>query len=596
MSLDQTASGLNPYVQWLGLPEQTVAPNHYELLAVKLFESDVKEIKQAYYRRVAKVSLFQHGRTALHCEQLLAQLSEAKDCLIDDHARAKYDASLKQHLNQQESKGRSSNGSIASRSDSARRERSRVKPAEAPIAKVSGNGPGPRENYSEGAKRRAALFQENSSNESLQPKQTRSQPASRSPFGMFSVVRTPAEIFQEIVAKRGLTPYQAEKFVDQDAENLIVGPYVLESELGSGSCGLCFVASRISTGELVSLRVLPSSYGKKDEASIKSAVRAVKRVESDRIQRSIDAGFDNTRGYVASDLAIGEDLYRLVKRVGPLPVQQSLYCIMRAIEGLAAASKSELTHKELRPSKLIISRQGALVVRDVSIAQVIQFRKQNSGNTHALIQAMPRHHLDYIAPELLLGESGSGFSADLYSLGCILFFLLTGESMYAGEDPLRAVIAHREAPIPTIASRIKGVPASLDGCFARMVGKVPKNRFASYGQCHAALREIAKSLPKSGVPIEQQWSMVDETAGAGFTNRPAMRTFSITRLVVSSILGVTLIGGATGAAFYAFRPKEVYTPDVNKTEPAQPSKQPNVVVPRGDQSVPYVEAEDSFPF
>ena len=405
-------------------------------------------------------------------------------------------------------------------------------------------------------------------------------------FGMLTILRSAAEIIREIELKHGLTAYQAEKLVEQNAEDIVFGPYVLQDELGSGSCGTCFIASRIATGEIVSLRLLPNDYGKRELAWIRSALQASKKIQSDRFQRPTEAGFDKGRCFVTSKLIVGEDLHRLVKRHGPLTINQALYCIARVVETLEIGLQAGLVHQELRPSKIIVDRQGGLAIRDLAIAQVIQRRKRAAADLHTLFRVTPRHHFNFIAPELLLDDVEENMSADIYSLGCILFFLITGQAMYVGKDPLRTVIAHRETEIPSLASRIKGAPPIVDACLSKMVAKLPKDRFQNYAQCHAALRAVAKGLPKLTVPIEEQWKFVDDAVSASVEPRQPIRRISTRRLTFISALSTVLLGCVVGSAIIASTLKlpasdqEVDVLEVN--------------VPEGERAVQSVESEDSF--
>jgi len=562
VNADQNSNVMNAYVQWLGLLKRSDPPNHYELLGIALFESDTQQIKQAYYRGVAKVSPYQHGTTAKLCERISKELGEARDCLMDVQSRLEYDATLKKNPKIQMLSAQAANSRSRNRTSSKSTGRAgRPKPLVAlPTAREVPKGLSGHDKRMNTAK---------------------VPPATRSRFGFLTVMRTPAEIFREIEMKRGVTAYQAEKLVTQNADDLVVGPYVLEDEFGSGSWGTCFIATRIATGEVVSLRLLPNTFNRSDRSSLRSSIRAVKRIQSTQFQSPLDTGFDRGRSYIASKLVTGEDLYRLVKRNGPLNLKHALHCVTRIVEALDAAAKLGLFHLELRPSKLIVDRKGDVAVRDIAIAQTIRRRKRAADDLHTLFRTTPRHHFDFIAPELLLNNATENPNADIYSLGCILFFLVTGEAMYSGKDPLRTVLAHRELEIPSLASRSSSVPLIMDTCLAKMVAKSPDDRFQNYAQCHTALRTVAKGLPKLNLPVAEQWRFVDDEFSAGIEPRLPMNRISARRMAIHSSIGVVLLSAVVGAASVASKPIKTITTQEN-------------AIPEGERTIQTVESEDAF--
>ncbi len=249
----------------------------------------------------------------------------------------------------------------------------------------------------------------------------------------------------------------------QPPEN--VASHRLVRELGKGSWGVCYFANSKENNDLQSVRVLANSFSKKEMSAIDSAVRLTSFIDSNRFQRAMCFTHETGVACLSSQFVAGENLLRIVKRKGPLSVRQSIYCIARAIEGLDAAYKKSIVHGELRPSKFIVDRLGTVTIRDLAIAQVTCRRRQFVNPT-IQVHDMPRQHLEYLAPEIVMGGKTS-FSTDLYSLGCILFYLLTGKPPYAFKNPNRIVKAHREAAIPQASGYVKGLPSSLDECLER---------------------------------------------------------------------------------------------------------------------------------
>ncbi|MDX1928940.1 MAG: protein kinase [Pirellulaceae bacterium] len=330
----------------------------------------------------------------------------------------------------------------------------------------------------------------------------------------------------------------------------IIASYTRIKELGQGTWGVCYFGSSKENNELKSVRALSNSFSKKELSAVDSAVRLTSFVDSIRFQHAESLTLSANVPCLSSQFVAGENLVRIVKRKGRLSVRQSIYCIARAIEGLDAAYKKSIVHGELRPSKIIIDSQGTVTIRDLAIAQVTRLRRQFNLSAHVL--ETPKQHVEYLAPEILVGGNAS-FSSDLYSLGCILFYLLTGKPPYPYKDLKRIVKAHQEAAIPQASRSVKDIPASLEVCLERMLAKQPINRFANYKQCHDALRAVAKSLPKDEPLDQEQWEQVVDVDQAVASDRWSSPSSIVSTRLVYTVGGLVLLAGVVVSAMFAFR-------------------------------------------
>lgn len=603
------SSSLNPYVDWLELPDAVSRPNYYELLGVELFEDNERNLKGAYYRRVARVSVYQSGANAEACKNMLVELAEARDCLVDPESRQKYDQLLRRK--QTRSPGTRPQGSGATARSASTAAASAVGQTQtgrggnsnrpgvagqvaASIPKrssrpVDGRNGGPAKPFD--GSTHDSRRSDNQQRQGLGAKVPIEFNRARSPFDMLSVMRTPEEILSEIVQTRGLSPYQAKRFMESEPEELVLGPYLLENELMGGAWGQVFTATRISTGELVSLRVLPPTF-KSDLSEIKNFIRKSKAVPSKRFQKPIDCA-QKDRIYLASEYIAGEDLASLVARRGSLPTAQAVYAAARIVENMANAQKAKLLHLELRPSKILVNRSGEVFIRDLALANAVSQRKRHQSNPGQMAQVLPPDHLHYLAPEVFLSESIPSFQSDIYSIGCILYFLLTGRPVFENEDPFRIVLAHREAAVPSLLEFDSTLPDSLDHCVRRMLAKKPGNRFTSYGQLHQNLKQIYLDLGVSSVSPRVLWKDVEEVVQTDIGKQPGLRRVRFGRAAILAAAASLLIGAGVVAAKQFSSPSTPNDPEqASAPEPAR-STGPEILR-SGSSTVPEVEAVDSF--
>ncbi|MBY0525424.1 MAG: serine/threonine protein kinase [Gemmataceae bacterium] len=359
---------------------------------------------------------------------------------------------------------------------------------------------------------------------------------------------------QDLVEQQKLTRYQAAMLYQGKVKGLVLGHYVILDKLGQGGMGMVFKARHRQLNRIVALKVLPPAVGK-DPAAVKRferEVRAASQLNHPHIVAAQDADQADGIHFLVMDYIDGSDLSQLVKRQGPLSVSLALACILQAGRGLAAAHAAGITHRDIKPGNLLIDAKGTVKVLDLGLARF------DTGNT-ASPQTTSSDDLtrtgsilgttDYMAPEQAVNTKRADHRADIYSLGCTLFYLLTGRSMYGGETSMERLLAHREQPIPSLRQARSDVPAVLDTVFQRMVAKRPEDRYASMTAVLADLEACAEhaTLPPRPRRI-RRWGL----AGA----------FSMAALVI--------------LAFAAMRPTERTGPpqssesNASATSPATP--------------------------
>ncbi len=259
----------------------------------------------------------------------------------------------------------------------------------------------------------------------------------------------------------------------------ILGQYALLEELGSGGMGRVFKAIHRKMNRTVAVKLLPESLVKSSESieRFQREVQALARLSHPNIVAVHDAGTADGTHFYVMDLVDGEDLARLIGEHGPMPVEQALDCILQAARGLEYAHAQGIVHRDIKPSNLILDQGGTAKILDLGIARFRPLPEQAGDDltkTGCVLGTV-----DYMAPEQAMNTRRTDHRADIYSLGCTLYYLLTGQPVFGGETVMERLVAHREHAVPSLRKACPAVPPWLDGIFRKMVAKKPGDRYQS---------------------------------------------------------------------------------------------------------------------
>jgi serine/threonine protein kinase len=217
--------------------------------------------------------------------------------------------------------------------------------------------------------------------------------------------------------------------------------------------------------------------------------RAIGALDHPNIVRATDAGCENGVHFLVTEYIEGEDLAQLVKRRGPLSVADACEVICQAAIGLAHAHERGLVHRDIKPSNLRIDRNGVVKLLDFGLAHMTADQTMLT-NTGQMIGT-----LDFVAPEQLNDARNVTGRADIYSLGCTLWFLLTGAPPFSGpvySTPASKIKGHlADHPVSPVIHNGK-VPSAVFKTLDRMMAKEPSERYVSASQVVAKLAPYAK--------------------------------------------------------------------------------------------------------
>lgn len=305
-----------------------------------------------------------------------------------------------------------------------------------------------------------------------------------------------------VVGTHGSFPVVAPGQVVGDAGGVPIGTligdkYRVERVLGEGAMGIVLAARHVQLGELVAIKCIRAAMPWSQDVIARFAreAKACARLKSEHIAKVIDVGVSAPVGpYMVMEYLEGEDLAALLRRRGPLPVRRAAEYVMQVCEALAVAHAAAITHRDVKPENLFLTRHG-----DLEIIKVLDFGISKAPLQGGLFggelsvketQSVMGTPL-YMSPEQIRSTREVDHRSDLWSLGVVLFELLTGHSAFAGETVTQVCARVLEASPSRLGDHCGGAPPGLSEVIERCLMKDPAHRFQSAAELANALLPFA---------------------------------------------------------------------------------------------------------
>ncbi len=280
-----------------------------------------------------------------------------------------------------------------------------------------------------------------------------------------------------------LTDWQSDKILEGRHKGFFLGKHKLLDHLGTGGMSSVYLAEHVLMQRRVAIKVLPKT--RVEDASyllrFKREARAVAALNHPNIVRAYTLDNEGDIHYLVMEYVEGRDLQRMVKEDGPLPLEKAVDYIRQASAGLAYAHQMGLVHRDVKPANLLVDPDGVVRVLDLGLAR---FSDEEQASLTILHDENVLGTADYLAPEQAVDSHGVDGRADIYSLGCSLYFCLTGHPPFDEGTLPERLLKHQKDPPPPIRKERPDVPNDLVSICLKMMAKKPNTRFQRMEQVY----------------------------------------------------------------------------------------------------------------
>ncbi|MDE2748312.1 MAG: protein kinase [Chloroflexota bacterium] len=278
-------------------------------------------------------------------------------------------------------------------------------------------------------------------------------------------------------------------------ETLLNQRYELVAQQGSGGMSVIYRALDRMLGRIVAVKILRPNLTKGSEGPafverFQQEARTFAMMSHPNIVTIHDVGSDGATYYIVMEMIDGDDLKKLIKTRGALPIDKALDLGIQICAALGFAHRSQMVHADVKPQNVLINRDGVVKVTDFGIAQALTDTLPQTRSE--VVWGSPH----YFSPEQAKGEKPTPAS-DVYSIGIVLFEMFTGRLPYVGRAPKELAIAHLRGKIPIAKDFNPDLPEALSNVIAKVMSKRPNDRYKHADQLGHILQEIRERSRQS---------------------------------------------------------------------------------------------------
>ena len=357
--------------------------------------------------------------------------------------------------------------------------------------------------------------------------------------------------------------------------------YQIIRTIGEGGMANVYLAHDIILDRDVAVKVLRGDLAH-DEKFVRRFQReaiSASSLSHPNIVEMYDVGEDDGNYYIVMEYIDGKTLKNLIKKRGALTLPEVIDIMLQLTSAVMCAHDSYIIHRDIKPQNVLIKEDGTVKITDFGIAMALNSTELTQTNS-----VMGSVH--YLPPEQANGN-GATIKSDIYSLGILMFELLTGKLPFKGENAVEIAIKQMKEQIPRVTNYVESIPQSVENVIFKACAKNPKNRYDSVAQMHEDIKtclneerrneprvtyeypehedlEETKVLPNIKEISKTKEEVLETPEAEDFLDTQKSKKLNIVLIVLASIIGVVLLSFSAFALFFAKKTeKEILIPDVS---------------------------------
>jgi serine/threonine protein kinase len=308
-----------------------------------------------------------------------------------------------------------------------------------------------------------------------------------------------------------LTEWQSEKLLAGKHKGFMLGKYKLLRHIGKGGMSQVYLAEHTLMKRKVAIKVLPQNRVEDSTylERFRTEARAAAKLDDPNIVRVYDIDNDGKTHYIVMEYVDGLDLHVLVRDQGPLGYEKAADYIAQVARGIAHAHEMGLVHRDIKPANCMVTKNEVVKLLDMGLARLIDDEASLTieNNENVLGTA------DYLAPEQALNSHKADARADIYSLGCTLYYLLTGHPPFPEGTISERLLKHQVEQAPSVFKDRPDAPSVLVNICNRMMAKRPDERYQTAAEVS---ERLAEWLADRGITVGDSAKRKDPSgSGAG---------------------------------------------------------------------------------
>ena len=274
------------------------------------------------------------------------------------------------------------------------------------------------------------------------------------------------------------------------------GRYRLEEKVGAGGMAEVYRAFDTTLDRTVAVKVLHPQYAGEEDfvARFRREAQAAANLNQPNIVNVYDWGAENGTYFLVMEYLVGRNLKEVITSEGPLPPSKVVDIGRQVAAALQAAHKSEIVHRDIKPQNIIMTDEGEVKVADFGIARSM------TGNVTQTASIIGTAH--YLSPEQAKSDR-VGAASDIYSLGVVLYEMLTGTVPFTGDGPVAVALKHIQETPKTPSELVDDVPEELEAVIKKAMAKDPAHRYSSAAELRDDLTRLAAGMPVRNAAIDE---------------------------------------------------------------------------------------------